>query len=945
MTLVRQIPRTCLIWRHLGEWFGTTTGEKLWESFYGCLEGLGEEGGAEAPIRYFLESLVRIAKEDDRELDAELEANSSQDPRTVVQILREWEANQVVDQLFGHPIDRAAASFYLSQMAYVLGALHVAKELAIQAQKALAASVTAQEGKPPLALTILEFLVFNLILEINFLAEGSVGLEESLKSFHQFKDHYAREFVEVTDHKRLARSGGENDQSELTEPMRLILHALQAEVRNGDARQARVPGRLGHPALAFELSRKNHAGMLLFRLREWRKAEVAFQSVVDTVNERRHAGMAEGFSILAPLELEAHVYLGRLAAQRCEFAHAISKLEEAIERFRKMGDTFAANKARRYLAEIRYRQLDWGRAEEHLKGVLRTSERLRFDHDAAVAQMFLGKIYSRFGFQEWAAACFERAHRQFGSVGLPREYIDSIFWQAAAQARYLDITGHPKEHVINAKAILKTYRQLFTRINRDAPFPPEVSQDPVAMEQVEALRRSTRYERHPDLLEAMLELRLGRLPDADARRSLGNLAAKEGPSIAGWNGEAHAYLCHQLVRLVFLQEAREWAKHPSSVTSKDELKKYFVRDAFIDTLTTIVASPSCPLEICRLAQKTFKLREGLDLRGGFVPSLVDISQFFADRNCFVAMLLLLEQAIDEGIRQGTDADIDVEILKAVYRSITKYLVLERNFYLGPPAFDEKSTNTPALWRRLEDAKRERTSDNWSSLYRSASRGRYGIDYPSHAVALGWVDSFGKGSATLVVVWLDEQHGKPLTEDSFQELEVPIDVLRAGHSEENLAPIALVGRIELAKGGSDWVAHRLPSLDKGQLFEREPFGKPRLKIWQEVFSRFVGDVPTVCQTPEVSAEVEERFRHYANSWFFDKLSPQLFEYVFGFRGEDEGDGQESSTEVPVEVPPRAVIADPATRELLEEFEKVAFPFLQENLDHVLAASLAAVAGQE
>jgi tetratricopeptide (TPR) repeat protein len=657
-------------------------------------------------------------------------------------------------------------------------------------------------------------------------------------------------------------------------------------------------------ALAFELSRRNLAGIWLFRFRRWTEAGEAF-SEVERILQEAMSDSESGrlHTALLPLYHEASLYLGRLAAQRCEFAEAEDRITNALGIYRALSDEFAENKARRYLAELKYRQLDWVSAESHFVQVLETSRERGFDHDAAVAEMFLGKILSRFGFQGEAIVRLERANDHFRRYEGFRETFECLFWLAAAHNRRRHWRESAKGSRVAARALVDLYSSFYCGIERLSSDRSIQADHPEWKPALKHLSRSLAYERHPSLLEAMLCLRQRRLPERALVAELARLARSHRARYP-WQSAAQAQLCGQLLRLVRLQRGgsppKAWLRGISVDASEPvspELKKFWVRSCFISAFEEVVFQRRWdPRAICAHLHETFRRREELDLRGGFVPSLVDVMQFFADRGAFVAILVLMQRALDEVISelegrrpgQRSEPPFDAEALKAIYRSITKYLVLERNLYLSRPAFESAgSAESDALWRALESRKPDDTT--WDALFDAGILGGCGLWYPPPALGLGWVDSLGDSSATVRVLWFEDHRGHPIAkirEESFEAIEIPLETIRAGHAESFLAPILLIGRIgELDTSRGRWVAHHLPDLDVDRLFkEADNLAgyAPRIAAWRNLYASIGGEESFPDEGMVIrEAEVRRRMKDSAQKWFAGRRLPDgMFEELFG-----------------------------------------------------------------
>jgi hypothetical protein len=148
---------------------------------------------------------------------------------------------------------------------------------------------------------------------------------------------------------------------------------------------------------------------------------------------------------------------------------------------------------------------------------------------------------------------------------------------------------------------------------------------------------------------------------------------------------------------------------------------------------------------------------------------------------------------------------------------------------------------------------------------------------------------GSGGATLRVLWVEECLGRPLRQEDFQRIEVPIEVVAQGHADSRMAPIALIGRhgdpADEHASQRPWTAHRIPlELPISKLLpdlREAPWYQPDLDAWQKVLRRFTGQEPASCQCPEVTRfEVQQAYERAARLWFGDRLNPGDFKSIFG-----------------------------------------------------------------
>lgn len=916
---------TCLVWSKLETQFNAPAGRALWRSFYEFLDSVeGPEGKGEGTVgttstdqrlRTFVDDLLGVAE--NREAAALLGEELENTPSTL-EAVEAWQGEgkgrALFKQLFAQPIVRFAAAFYLGQIAFVLGRLQAAKEFALDAFREI-----PQDTTDSLPLRILEMLNVTLLLDINFHADGAIALEKwpverIFTSISKTKLDYLEQSSSVLNleilrdlepgerrrRKKSATSTLRHNPKD-SKRMRRFIEAFWAPVplpkdleRKFDNR-AETLRQLSPLSLAFELSRKNLAGIMLHRDRQWKQAEGTFRVVLEAIDDYRRNGQAgrDKAGLLASLEREAQVYVARLDAQRCQFDGAENMLLQAQEDYRHSGDLYAENKIKKYLGELKFRQLDWVKAERLFEEVLTRSLAEGFEHDAAIARLFLGKMYSRFSFQERARNLIHAANAHFRTSSARREMIECIFAEMATETRALDLEGHPQAHVDNAYAQMQVYETLFKWARRI----PKTSETPPTWETArKEFRSAIAKERHEDLVRTMLELRLGRMPDKKLRSHFERLGEADPKAESGWESRAHIVLCRQILRVISIQEvdrkaAQRWRR--DLLASSDvnaPLRKHQIRAELISALDTIVFSQMLqPEEICAHLQQTHKQREQLHLKGGFVPSLVDLSQYFVDRKTFVALLLLLMESLDLGIKgagRGAFKNLALDALKQVYRDIIKYLIVERNLYLSVPDFASPKAQAPALWRQLQHRA------PWEERYAAALDGDHGLSYPGSALRLGWVEEIAVGTATLCLVQVEKHKGRSLEGDSFERVEVPLEVLGAGHADEPLAPVLLTCRVgELDGSSHHWVAHRLPTLTADALFhslDKEPWWYPNLPVWQNILDRLSGyERPTLASPHPNVDEVQKKYAEFARLWFSHQLPKGVFYDIFAITEETEG----------------------------------------------------------
>ena len=900
MALTRHSVRTCFLWKDRGDEFGPGARlPRLWKEFVDCLEKIqtpDESGpsGVDASVRTFLESLLAAADDSQK---VQQFMDRLRVARSMADVLEDWKGGPSYETgaplaLFRNPMDQGATAFFLGQLAFIFGRLRLAKAYSVEAYLLLQKAGATQKGKfKPLCLRILEFLTVTLLLEVSFHSEGydtlrdKHGVPQTRRILIELnrQEGYLRDFPTLSDLDIEVRNGGPKGAQGLVEYFWLPIP------RDKD----KEPLELGPDletlpplSLAYVLSRWNRAGMLFFRYRDWRKAEEKFSKVADMIRKQR--AESRWAPVLAPLEHEAELYLGRLRAQAYDFEEAERFIGKAQDYFELIQDEFAVNKAVKARAELAFHRSQWPEAERLFRQVLQVSRDRGYGHDEAAAEMFLGKIKSLFGFQREAIDHFATANLHFRKYDVLRETVSCLFWQTAAEARLLDLSGHPRSSVVEARALMKVYRRLFEGRpgdDRQAELPQGFLR----------LQEALRDKRKPDVNEVMLDLRLGRMPAPELVQRLEDLAnAQEEPA---WPQTAHARLIRQLLRITRLQSLdRPWpadlvAQHAlSSDYEEKRLRRLCIRDHILSALEGVVWSHHAPRPYlpssCLALQAALRQTRDLGLGGGLIPFLVDLSQFFVDRDFFIALLLLILDALHQTILDPAavaEQHLDRENLKAVYRDLTKYLVLERNFYLGPPVF--ASAKNKEFWADLLSLHGPK---NWKKEHEWALQGRHGINYPSVMVGFGWVETVGAGGARLQITWVDDvADPRSLRREDFQPLEVPEEIVQRGHAAVPDALIVLLGR----EGPDDedsrrrpWTAHRIPlDIPRKSLFrplEEPPWSEPVLETWQSLFQRFTGPLPVTCDSPEVeAAEVEARYAELARKWFSDRLSSAEFERVF------------------------------------------------------------------
>jgi hypothetical protein len=513
-----------------------------------------------------------------------------------------------------------------------------------------------------------------------------------------------------------------------------------------------------------------------------------------------------------------------------------------------------------------------------------------FLHDWAAAEMHLGKMLSRFGFQADATERFAAANEHFRQYDVLRETLECLFWEAVTRARTLDLSGHPRDSVLDALAITKLYRKLY----ESTAALKDTDGHPVESAGLTRLWEALEDHWHPDVGEVLLALRLGYWPEDVWIERLRSMAAQRGdPGSPSWPQTAQSRLVNQLLRLIHLQRVeppptvgRFQQRIVAGEHREKRLRKLAIRDKVLSALEGTLRGNHSDFS-CLALQAAYRDVQKLGLRGGLVPFLVDLSQFFIDRDCFIALLLLLLDAVDRAIRaqEGVERKrrLDTATLKKVYRSLTRYLVLERNFYLGPPLF--RGEKNPALWQKIEE---RHDAPEWWHRYRLAVLGDHGISYPALAMGIGWVESIDTGGATLRIVWLSVLHDGPLRNEDFRRIEVPHAVVAQGRALKRMTPVVLLGRhVEPEDQGSPWTAHRIPiELDVDGLFrdlDDVPWYEPVPERWQALMKRFSGQIPATCQSPPIGVaerrEIEKRSVELARTWF-GGLPRNLFKRIFG-----------------------------------------------------------------
>jgi hypothetical protein len=934
MALTHHSVRTCLLW---GETplFGDAPRRRLWGSFLACLETLqsprharaingGDDATAivEESVHSFLEELLGQAS--DTALAADLRSGLRE--RRPIELLWEWYAPEtkddtelrdvgtfkddatgaVVRQLFSSALTQAFAAYALGQLAFLFGHLWLAKTYSVGAYGFLQsddpewdAFAKTEEADPA---RNLEFLTITLLIEVQFHSQGYDTLRDeenkpyARKIAHELardRQEYLQSLPDLWEFGLKVRNGkvsglAQDFLKNFWNPVPTDQDTKRLKVEYLDSEQS------SPLALAWELSRRNRAGMLHYRYRDWHAAKREFEHV----NARIKALAGEKSPVLVPVLMEARLYLGRICAQQYDFVNSEKCLREVRAYFREIQDEFADNKATKAEAELLYRRARLGQAEALLQEVSATSRQKGFVHDWASAEMYLAKIESGYGFQTAATERFARVSAHFSQYDAPRETIECLFWSTAAQARHLTLEGHPRERVIEARALLKVYRRLFEGVRKIGD-----TGGPLLASDFRHLSQALENKRDPDVTEAMLDLRLGRFPAQDLVDKLWKRLDKQHPGHDGappagsasnsWERNKEDRLVRQILRLIALQRDEEFPL--AKVGGGNQFPKMTIREEVLAALEAVARGEvgSARRAICE-AQRRIRQPES-ELGGGLVPFLVDLSQFFLQRDSFIALLLLLLDEVDRAVRHGETASAaafhkergqDPGTLREAYRSVTKYLVLERNFYLGPPSFQPPSERDLPLWNHLERSygysRRE-----WRLRYERAILGGHGLYYPGNAVGLGWVESVENGSVILRIAWAEEVCGDALHADHFQRLSVPSQVGIQGHAEESMAPVVLIGRQGTGAGEMPWTAHRIP-LDLGELelfrgLQASPWYEPVLDSWRLLFDRFTGRVPADCVSPVLTdsdlEKIEKRYVELALFWFGDRFRESELRQIF------------------------------------------------------------------
>lgn len=918
MALTHHSVRTCFLWKDV-PLFGDAPRQRLWDGLVTCLEtlqsprharaanGLGNANSADivdASVRTFLEELLGQAS--DPALAAGLRSGLS--GCRPIELLWEWyapetaeavesytDARGVVQRLFSSALTQALATYALGQLAFLFGHLWLAKMYSVEAYNLLRGASDDPERN-------LEFLTITLLIEVQFHSQGYDTLRDeknepyARKIAHELardRQEYLQGLPDLQEFGLQVRNGklsglAKDFLENFWNPIPTGQDTKRLKVKYLDSEQ---PNPL---AVAWDLSRRNRAGMLHYRYRDWRAAEEEFGFVDRKIRE---LGIDEN-PVLIPVYMEAQLYLGRISAQQYKFEEAEKSLSEARSYFREIQDEFADNKATKAEAELRYRRSRLEQAEALFQEVSATSRKKGFVHDWASAEMHLAKIESGYGFQVTATERFARVSAHFTQYDAPRETIECLFWSTAAQTRRLTLEGHPRESVIEARALLKVYCCLFEGVRNAGGL--------LLRSDFHHLRQALENKRDPDVTEAMLDLRLGQLPAPDLIKKLrqrhdrqhsaqdGNLS--EG-STRSWDRNKEDRLVVQILRLIALQQGGVSPR--PRVESGNPFPKMTIRDEVLSALEAVARGEagSARESICEAQRRIRKLALG----GGLVPLLVDLSQFFLQRDSFIALLLLLLDDVDRAIRHGETAPAgtsskergqDAETLKETYRSLTKYLVLERNFYLGRPSFQSPPEGTSWLWDSLQRSYGY-TPREWQLRYKLALSGGHGLFYPGNAVGLGWVESVEAGSVNLRIAWVEEVCGdelKKLSADHFQRLSVPAQVAAQGHAEESMAPVVLIGRQGTGAGEMPWTAHRIPlDLRELELFrglQAPPWYEPVLDTWRSLLARFTGQTPAICESPVLTdadrQRIDDKYAELAYFWFGDRFQDPEFRQIFNLR---------------------------------------------------------------
>jgi hypothetical protein len=914
MALTHNSVRTCFLWKEVPLFTPGTCRQRLWTSLLSCLEVFQSPRFADrtgntaevvdTSVKDFLQDLLELAAH--RDLAARLRAGLAESP--AVGLLREWRAldpeedggegmdvpGDATRLLFQSALTRALAAYSLGQLAFLFGHLWLAKEYTVEAynflQEELARTTRTDDSG---AAQNLELLTVTLLIEVLFHSQGYDTLRDEKNQ--PYARGIARELAKdgqgyLQGLPSLQKVGLQVRNGKISDHAKDYIKNFWMPIPTGQDTedldfQYLDPRKPNPLAAAYVLSRRNRAGMLHYRYRDWRSAKKEFLFVDNEIKALRAVVQDP---VLVPVEMEAKLYLGRISAQLYKFDDAETLLGEAEEYFQDVQDEFAKNKMAKAKAELLYRRSRLVQAKAKFQEVSAVSRRNGFVHDWASAEMHLAKIESGFGFQATAAKRFARVNAHFSQYDVPRETIECLFWSTAAQARHLDLQGHPRESVINARALLKVYRRLFEGSGKLGSS--------LLRSDISWLLEALEDKRDPDVTEVMLDLRLGEEPkremieklrcrlDGSALAVAGGEELTDGPdSKRARNRAKEDRLVGQILRLVALQQG---ARPPRARGAAEEswFPKMTIRDRVLGALESVTeGDEGSACEALLWVQREIDDRA---LGGGLVPFLVDLSQFFLQRDSFIALLLLLLDKVDRAISSESVPSPDAGPLKEVYRSLTKYLVLERNFYLGPPAFEVSRGGGLPLWRKLQ-RKYAYPQREWKVLYKSALKGGHGLDYPGNAVGLGWVESLDTGGATLRIAWVEEVRGGELRTEHFERLQVPMPVVSQGNAEESMASVVLVGRQGAGAGDVPWTAHRIP-LDLGdlQLFRAlrsSPWYEPVLETWRSLLARFNGSIPATCGSPQLTATdwetIETRYAEFARSWFGDRFSDSEFRRLF------------------------------------------------------------------
>jgi hypothetical protein len=376
MALTRHSVRTCFLWKGRSDDFGPgTRTQRLWETFLSCLEEIqqpvpetakGEQPwGVDASVKWFLKGLLEEAA--DRKKAGELGALLNR--YAVIEVLEEWKTGEggldAANALTQSTVEKGATAFFLGQLAFVFGRLQLAKSYAIEAYRLLLQASSEEGGKEKsLHLRILEFLTVTLLLEVYFHSQGYDTLRDErgepqarriYVELTRDRQAYLQDFPRLEDLGLGIRNGhGAAPESEYIEhfwlpiPTDKDIEPLPLET-DRDA--------LSPLALAYVLSRDNRAGMLLFRYRKWREAGEKFDDVRRAIKRQKEVQRWD--PVLAPLEHEALLYLGRIKAHTSDFAEAEKFIGIAERYFESIHDEFAECKVRKARAELEYRRFHW----------------------------------------------------------------------------------------------------------------------------------------------------------------------------------------------------------------------------------------------------------------------------------------------------------------------------------------------------------------------------------------------------------------------------------------------------------------------------------------------------------------------------------------------------------------------------------------------------------